>query len=111
MLDDLHWADQPSLLLLQFVARELGGARLLIVGTYRDVELNRQHPLAETLGELTRERLFQRVPLRGLSQNDVARFIEMATGVTPVQGLIDIHPNRRQSALRDRGSAAIGAGR
>ena len=89
VLDDLHWADQPSLLLLQFVARELGGARLLIVGTYRDVELNRQHPLAETLGELTRERLFQRVPLRGLSQNDVARFIEMATGVTPVQGLID----------------------
>ena len=61
VLDDLHWADQPSLMLLQFVARELGGARLLIIGTYRDRELSRQHPLAETLGELTRERLFQRV--------------------------------------------------
>ncbi|MCI0825634.1 MAG: serine/threonine-protein kinase PknK, partial [Chloroflexi bacterium] len=54
VLDDLHWADQPSLLLLQFVARELGGARLLIIGTYRDMELSRQHPLAEALGELTR---------------------------------------------------------
>ena len=38
VLDDLHWADRPSLLLLEFVARELGGARLLLVGTYRDVE-------------------------------------------------------------------------
>ena len=68
ILDDLHWADQPSLLLLQFITRELGAERLLLVGTYRDVELSRQHPLAETLGELTRERLFQRVLLRGLSR-------------------------------------------
>ena len=88
VLDDLHWADQPSLMLLQFVARELGGARLLLIGTYRDVELSRQHPLAETLGELTRERLFQRVLLRGLSEHDVGRFIEMASGVTPPSALV-----------------------
>ena len=67
MLDDLHWADKPSLLLLEFVAREVSAARLLLVGTYRDMELNRRHPLAQTLGELTRERLFERVLLRGLS--------------------------------------------
>ena len=53
VLDDLHWADQPSLMLLQFVARELGSARLLIIGTYRDMELAGQHPPAEALGELT----------------------------------------------------------
>ena len=88
-MDDLHWADQPSLLLLQFVARELGNSRLLLVGTYRDVELSRQHPLAESLGELTRERLFQRVLLRGLSQQDVGRFIEVAAGVTPPTGLTE----------------------
>ncbi|PKB63658.1 MAG: hypothetical protein BZY80_06220 [SAR202 cluster bacterium Io17-Chloro-G2] len=88
VLDDLHWADQPSLMLLQFVARELGGARLLIIGTYRDMELSRQHPLAEALGELTRERLFQRVLLRGLAQEDVGRFIEMAAGVTPPSALV-----------------------
>ena len=88
VLDDLHWADQPSLMLLQFVARELGGARLLLLGTYRDVELSRQHPLAEALGELTRERLFQRVLLRGLSHEDVGRFIEMAAGVTPPSALV-----------------------
>ncbi|MEE8158073.1 MAG: protein kinase, partial [Dehalococcoidia bacterium] len=89
MLEDLHWADKPSLLLLEFVARELAGARLLVIGTYRDVELNRQHHLSETLGELTRERLFQRVLLRGLSQQDVERFIEVTTGIAPPQGLVE----------------------
>ena len=89
VLDDLHWADQPSLALLQFVARELNGARLLIIGTYRDMELSRQHPLAEALGELTRERLFQRVLLRGLTQGDVERFIEMTSGHTVPRGLAE----------------------
>src|SRR2546423_1535929 len=55
ILDNLHWADKPSLLFLEFVAREIADTRLLVVGTYRDVELARQHPLFHTLGELTRE--------------------------------------------------------
>ena len=63
ILDNLQWADKPSLLLLEFLALELGRSRLLVVGTYRDVELSRQHPLSETLGELTRERPLQRLPL------------------------------------------------
>ena len=88
VLDDLHWADTPSLMLLQFVTRELTGARLLLVGTYRDVELSRQHPLAETLAELTRERPFQRILLRGLSQEDVGRFIEITSGIMPPSGLV-----------------------
>ena len=88
VLDDLHWADTPSLMLLQFVTRELTGARLLVVGTYRDVELSRQHPLAETLAELTRERPFQRILLRGLSQEDVGRFIEITSGIMPPGGLV-----------------------
>ena len=88
VLDDLHWADTPSLLLLQFLTRELTGARLLVVGTYRDVELSRQHPLAETLAELTRERPFQRILLRGLTQEDVRRFIEITSGIRPPGGLV-----------------------
>jgi tetratricopeptide (TPR) repeat protein len=89
VLGDLHWADQPSLMLLQFVARELSGARLLIIGTYRDMELSRQHPLAEALGELNRERLFLRVLLRGLTQEDVGRFIEMTSGNSAPRGLVE----------------------
>jgi predicted ATPase len=50
ILDNLHWADRPSLLLLEFVAREIAAARLLVVGTYRDMELSRQHHLFHTLG-------------------------------------------------------------
>ena len=89
VLDDLHWADQPSLALLQFVARELSGARVLIIGTYRDMELSRRHPLAEALGELTRERLFQRVLLRGLTQGGVISFIEMTSGHAVPRGLAE----------------------
>jgi predicted ATPase len=59
------------------------------VGAYRDVELSRQHPLAETLGELTRETLFQRVLLRGLGQEDVGRFIELVAGIMPPAGLTE----------------------
>ncbi len=49
VIDDLNWADRSSLLLLEFLARGLGEARILVVGCYRDVELSRQHPLSETL--------------------------------------------------------------
>jgi eukaryotic-like serine/threonine-protein kinase len=80
-LDDLHWADKPSLLFLQFLARELQGARILVLGTYRDVELSRRHPLSEVLAELARESLMDRILLRGLTEADVARFIEITASV------------------------------
>ena len=89
VLDDLHWADHPSLMLLEFVTRELAGSRLLLIGTYRDMELSRRHPLSLTLGELTRESLFQRVLLRGLSQEDVGRFVELVSGIAPPRGMVE----------------------
>ena len=88
ILDDLHWAAGPSLMLLRFIARELSSMRLLLVGTDRDVELSRQHPLSETLAELTRQQSFQRLPLPGLSHDDVGRYIEVTAGITPPQGLV-----------------------
>jgi DNA-binding CsgD family transcriptional regulator len=89
VLDDLHWADKPSLLLLQFLARQLRESRLLVVGCYRDVELSRQHPLSETLAQLSRLPWFQRKLLRGLSQEDTRRFIEAAAGIQPSSGLVE----------------------
>ncbi|MBI3802016.1 MAG: AAA family ATPase [Deltaproteobacteria bacterium] len=88
ILDDLHAADTSSLLLLQFVVRELEHARVLLVGTYRDVSLSAQHPLAPLLGELARERNTQTLLLRGLSQHEVARFVEHALGQPPSEPLI-----------------------
>jgi tetratricopeptide (TPR) repeat protein len=87
ILEDLHWADKPSLLLLQFLTRELKHSRLFVVGTYRDIELGRQHPLAQTLGELAREQLSQRILLRGLGEQDVARFLEISLGLAPPPAL------------------------
>ena len=58
VLDDLHWADRSSLLMLEFVAQEMRTSPLLILGTYRDVEVSRRHPLAQTLGNLVREDKF-----------------------------------------------------
>src|SRR6266581_4188723 len=88
VLDDLHWADKPTLLLLQFLAKELRGTRLMVLGTYRDVELRRQHPLAQTLGDLNRENLSHRVLLRGLTENDVRRFVEVTAGTSPPNALV-----------------------
>lgn len=88
-LEDLHAADTPSLLLLEFVARALGDSRILIVGTYRDVEVVRGHPLASTLPELAREAVTRRISLAGLRAVDVDRFIAESAGVRPSAGLVD----------------------
>ncbi|MGH9002159.1 MAG: ATP-binding protein, partial [Acidimicrobiia bacterium] len=79
LLDDLHWADAPSLRLLQHLSRRLADSRLLVVGTYRDIELSRRHPLAQVLAELRRDQSFQRIVLRGLSLSEVQDFLEGIT--------------------------------
>ena len=100
ILDNLHWADKPSLLLLEFLGQELADSRLLIIGTYRDVDLTRQHPLSETLGELTRARLFQRIVLRGLSLEDEGRYIVAASGVEPPRDFVEmLHSHTEGSPL------------
>ena len=87
VLDDLHWADEPSLLLLLFATRELASSGLLILGTYRDVELGRHHPLARVLGEISGIEGSERIPLRGLSVAAVERYIEMTSGAAAPPGL------------------------
>jgi DNA-binding SARP family transcriptional activator len=77
ILDDLHAADAPSLLLLQFLARELGSARLLVLGTYRDLDPIPGHDLTAMLTEVTREPVARRLALGGLSENDVADYVEL----------------------------------
>src|SRR5918995_2634319 len=87
VLDDLHWADEPSLLLLRFAAKEVGSSGLLILGTYRDVELGRHHPLARVLGDISGSEASARIPLRGLTVAAVERYIEMTSGGPAPPGL------------------------
>lgn len=68
VLDNLHWADTPSLALLEFLSQELHRSRLLIVGTYRDAAASRKSPLQSTLGALRRDSDVERVHLTRLSQ-------------------------------------------
>src|SRR5439155_11419923 len=58
----------------------LAGARLLVVGSYRDVEVDRSHPLSGALAELRRGANFQRVPLRGLTVDEVHRMMNAIRG-------------------------------
>lgn len=89
VLDNLHGADKPSLLLLEFLAQNLAQSRLMVLGTYRDIELNRQHPLFDTLGQLAREPRFRRISLQGLDSTDVRSYMERTTGVSPLMELVN----------------------
>ena len=87
ILDDLQWADTPSLLLLQFLVREIADAPLLVVVTCRDIPRVSPSPLTETLAALTRAPSSQTLLLQGLSKSEVARFIEITTATMPGEEL------------------------
>jgi DNA-binding CsgD family transcriptional regulator len=89
ILEDLHEADRSSLLLLEFVAREVGSAHLLILGSYRDIEVSRRHPLSDTLGRLVRAPAFQRLELSGLSLPHVAQLLKQTSGVTAPSSVVE----------------------
>jgi tetratricopeptide (TPR) repeat protein len=89
ILDDLHWSDTPSLLLLRFLARDLRAARLLVVGAYRDVELQADHPLSHILGELTGESA--RVQLMGLAKAEVASLMSALGSPSDAQRVAAMH--------------------
>jgi tetratricopeptide (TPR) repeat protein len=81
VVDDLQWADVPSLLLLRFLARDLRDSRMLLLATYRDPELGPEDPVAELVADLARAAL--RLPLAGLASEEVGALLEDATGAPP----------------------------
>jgi hypothetical protein len=79
VLDDLHAGDEPSLLLLRFLADALAEARILIVAAYREAE-KRVRELSDVFGELGR--VGRRIPLRGLTPTDIEAYVATVTGST-----------------------------
>ncbi|MEX0786444.1 MAG: AAA family ATPase, partial [Dehalococcoidia bacterium] len=79
VLDDLHWADAATLQLLRFCFTSSAATSLFCIGTYRDTEVGRSHPLAELLADLRRARLGERIPLSGLDHEASRRLIEAAS--------------------------------
>ncbi|MDP9236681.1 MAG: protein kinase [Chloroflexota bacterium] len=76
VLDDLHWADKGTIAMLQQVARTSATQPILVLGAYRDVELDRTYPLADALAGLRREKNFERIALRGLDGAEVAELLD-----------------------------------
>jgi predicted ATPase/DNA-binding XRE family transcriptional regulator len=83
-LDDLHWADQSSLNLLQHLARQLRSAPVLLLGTYRDQEVDQRHPLRRALRDLHREHLVEQITLDGLPQEGTAALMAATLGAPEV---------------------------
>ncbi len=80
VLEDCHWADAATLLLLRHLARAGGEARILLVATFRDTEVDVPATLADTLADLRRLDDVVRLHLAGLSEGEVAEFVERAAG-------------------------------
>jgi class 3 adenylate cyclase/tetratricopeptide (TPR) repeat protein len=80
VLEDLHWADESTVLLTEYLAPLLPDLPVLVIGTYRDGEVPVSHPLARVLGVLGRRRLVQRIVLRGLSSSGVRAMVEALAG-------------------------------
>lgn len=80
VLDDLHWATRPTLLLLRHLLLRAAPAPLLVLATYRDTDLSRSHPLAGMLADLRRTDAAPRIGLRGFSREEGTAFVEAAAG-------------------------------
>jgi len=83
VFEDLHWADEPSLLLLQHLLQALASMPVLLIGTYRDVELDTQRPFARTLETLLREKQARRFALRRLPLAGIGELLAALSGRTP----------------------------
>lgn len=80
IIDDLHWADEPTLLMLRHVARTAEHARLLILGSYRTTEVPGTEKVVRSLGDLAHDVPFERIPLAGLEDAEVAEMISTLVG-------------------------------
>ncbi|MBV9196639.1 MAG: AAA family ATPase [Solirubrobacterales bacterium] len=80
ILDDLHWADTATALLLRHTLEQLYSVRLLILGTFRDSEICRSKELEELVAVSRPERGFERISLSGLDSAETAAFFAARRG-------------------------------
>ena len=90
LFDDLQWADEGTLSLLSYLAPLIAKMPVLIVGTYRDSEIDHAQPLAKTLEELIRFHAVERLSLGGLPQNAVAEMLRALSGRETPQKLVSV---------------------
>jgi DNA-binding winged helix-turn-helix (wHTH) protein len=128
VLDDLQWADTPSLRLIEFLAHEMVDAPILVLGSYREDEA--AHSLSETLGVLARRSLFEQLSLKGLTAPEITRILRVDGGepseelvsavaektdgnpflVTEIAQLIKSQPGAFRAGVKGTGTFALPQG-
>lgn len=88
VIDDVHAADLASILLLRFVGKQVREGPLVVIATYRDVELTPDHPLSAALPDLAREPSTLFVELLGLTEASTRTLAEESAGFEPRPALI-----------------------
>ncbi len=113
VLDDAHWSDRSTFVLLRHVARELDRSRLMMLATYREHEVPVDHPLHEALTDFALMRDVDWLALHGLDLSESAELIRAHTGAVPSPGLLrrwqdrtDGHPFFLHEILRGTGAAS-----
>ncbi|HVL27642.1 MAG TPA: AAA family ATPase, partial [Acidimicrobiales bacterium] len=96
VIDDLHWADSPSLEVLQLIAPQVREARALIVCTYREVEAKASLPVVATLSRLGRLPEVTRIRLHGLSQREVGRLVDASALVAVDEDVAQVIHSRTE---------------
>jgi len=76
VVDDLHWASRPTVLMLRHVLRTVSEVPLLLIATYRDTDIDDAHPLSWALADLRSIGGVERLPLTGLDESDVVELLE-----------------------------------
>jgi tetratricopeptide (TPR) repeat protein len=90
LIEDLQWADEGTLSLLNHLVRSIAEIPVMIVGTYRDIDVDAGGLLVQTLDEMTRLNLSERISLRGLSRNEVAEMIQALSGREPPPAVVTL---------------------
>ncbi len=104
VLDDLHWADRPTLALLGHLARHTEAAPLVLLGTYRTSEVVGDHPLRAVAADLHHDGVSEEITLAGLSEDEVGELIDATQRPRATPRV------RAQRPARDRGQPVLRPG-
>lgn len=89
MFDNLQAADRSSLALLEYFSHQVAGNPIAVIGTLRDSDLARKHPLRESLAKLSRSAGSTRISLEGLSKAEVAELLQLHIGYRPPASFVE----------------------